>query len=149
MYNRRKRNFFALCLVLAGSLVSFPAYAEEGFVNEGPGVSATAEEEAFAQPEETEISLGTFKITGYCGCERCSGGNTLTYSGTRPQANHTISADLSQFPLGTRLSINGTVYTVEDKGSSVHGNILDIYYDTHEEALANGTYYAEVFLETE
>ena len=42
--------------------------------------------------------------------------------------------------------INGLVYTVEDEGSSVRGNVLDIYYDSHEEALANGVFEAEVFL---
>ena len=50
------------------------------------------------------------------------------------------------FPLGTRLKIDGIVYTVEDKGSSVKGNILDIFYSSHEDALAKGTYTAEVFL---
>ena len=34
---------------------------------------------------------------------------------------------------------------MEDKGSSVNGNILDIFYGSHEEALAKGTYTAEVF----
>ena len=63
-----------------------------------------------------------------------------------PTPNHTISADLDLFPLGTRLKIDGIVYTVEDKGSSVKGNILDIFYSSHEDALAKGTYTAEVFL---
>ena len=63
-----------------------------------------------------------------------------------PTPNHTISADLNYFPLGTKLKIDGTVYTVEDKGSFVNGNILDIYYGSHQEALAKGTYTTEVFL---
>lgn len=112
------------------------------YVNAGPGaVKKQAEPE---KPKET--SLGTFKITGYCSCERCSGGHGLTYSGTVPTPNHTVSADLSRFPLGTKLKTGGIVYTVEDMGSSVNGNILDIFYSTHEEALAKGTYTAEVFL---
>lgn len=115
--------------------------SEEEYVDAGPGARKKEE-----PPVSTETSLGRFTITGYCGCDKCSGGHGLTYSGTVPTPNHTISADLDQFPLGTRLKIDGTVYTVEDKGSSVKGNILDIFYGSHEEALAKGTYTAEVFL---
>lgn len=114
---------------------------EEGYVDAGPGAKKKEE-----PPVSAETSLGRFTITGYCGCEKCSNGHGLTYSGTIPTPNHTISADLDLFPLGTRLKIDGIVYTVEDKGSSVKGNILDIFYSSHEEALAKGTYTAEVFL---
>lgn len=116
---------------------------EEEYISQGPGVQKEEKEEA---PAPRETSLGRFTITGYCGCEQCSGGHSLTYSGTVPTPNHTISADLNYFPLGTKLKIDGTVYTVEDKGSFVNGNILDIYYGSHQEALAKGTYTAEVFL---
>ena len=116
---------------------------EEEYISQGPGVQKEEKEEA---PAPRETSLGRFTITGYCGCEQCSGGHSLTYSGTVPTPNHTISADLNYFPLGTKLKIDGTVYTVEDKGSFVNGNILDIYYGSHQEALAKGTYTAEAFL---
>lgn len=92
-----------------------------------------------------EILLGTFTTTGYCGCAKCSGGFTLTYSGTVPRAGHTISADLNVFPIGTRLMIDGVVYTVEDIGSDVSGQTLDIYYDSHEEAVAHGKQTQDVY----
>ena len=116
---------------------------EDEYIAQGPGAQKEEKEEA---PAPSETSLGRFTITGYCGCEQCSGGHNLTYSGAVPTPNHTISADLNYFPLGTKLKIDGIVYTVEDKGSSVNGNILDIFYGSHEEALAKGTYTAEVFL---
>ncbi len=90
-------------------------------------------------------SLGMFTTTGYCNCELCSGGSGLTYSGTVPQANHTIAADINLFPLGTKLMIDGIVYTVEDIGSDVGGNKIDIYYADHSEAVAHGTKTQEVF----
>lgn len=90
-------------------------------------------------------SLGNFTTTGYCNCGKCSGGHSLTYSGTVPKANHTISADLDRFPIGTKLMINGVVYTVEDMGSSVDGRWLDIYYDEHSQAVAHGMKTEEVF----
>lgn len=89
--------------------------------------------------------LGEFKATGYCNCQKCSGGHTKTYSGTIPKANHTLSADLNKFPIGTKLVINGITYTVEDKGSSVNGNKVDIYFATHAEALAFGTKTVDVY----
>lgn len=105
-----------------------------------------------SQKEETEAataacgeSYGIFRISGYCGCDRCCGGQTFTYSGVLPTASHTISADLDRFPLGTKLLIDGTVYTVEDMGGGVTGDRLDIYFDTHEEALDYGLRNVEVF----
>ncbi|MCC8026799.1 MAG: 3D domain-containing protein [Clostridium sp.] len=124
------------------SKLNLTSTSDDEYVNAGPG----AEKKAPEPVKPKEFSLGTFKITGYCNCEICSGGHNLTYSGTVPTPNHTVSADLSRYPLGTKLKVGGTVYTVEDMGSSVNGNTLDIFYSSHEEALAKGTYTAEVFL---
>ena len=102
----------------------------------------------FTPPPRTDprgTSLGMFRTTGYCNCDSCCPGSKLTYSGTVPQAGHTISADISLFPIGTRLMIDDIIYTVEDIGSSVVGNKLDIYYATHEEAEGHGVQEKEVF----
>lgn len=107
--------------------------------------SAPGSEEETENTGKQGASLGMHTTTGYCGCELCSGGHELTYSGTRPKANHTISADLEQYPIGTRLMIDGTIYTVEDMGSSVREKMIDIYYDSHEEAAAHGMQIQEVF----
>lgn len=127
-----------LCILL----FSVPAFA--GYTDElnGPGVQATepAEEEA-PEPE----SLGVFKTTAYCSCKKCSGGHNLTYAGTVPTINHTISADLNVFPLGTKLKINDIIYTVEDKGHGVTGNKLDIFFDSHKAALDYGVQNVEVY----
>ncbi len=92
-----------------------------------------------------DMSLGMFVTTGYCTCELCSGGFGLTYSGTVPKASHTISADISRFPIGTRLMIGDITYTVEDIGSNVVGDHIDIFYDNHEDAMAHGRQMLEVF----
>lgn len=89
--------------------------------------------------------LGQFTASGYCNCENCSGGHNLTYSGTVPKAEHTIAADLDHYPLGTKLLIDGVVYTVEDMGGGVSGNRLDIYFATHEEAVAYGLKTVDVY----
>jgi len=81
----------------------------------------------------------TYVLTAYCPCAYCCGtANKPTASGVMPTANHTLSADTSIFPLGTKLSINGMIYTVEDTGSAIHGNKFDVYFNTHQEALNFG-----------
>lgn len=109
----------------------------------GPGFTPKKEE----KPKQVPVSLGMFTVTGYCSCEICcpSSVSKLTYSGTEPQPDHTVSADIDIFPIGTRLMIDDIIYTVEDIGSNVTENKIDIFYATHEEALAHGTTTAEVF----
>ncbi len=115
--------------------------------------ASDSETEASASDSETETgksgrqgaSLGMHITTGYCTCELCCSGSGLTYSGTVPKANHTISADLELYPIGTRLMIDGIIYTVEDMGSSVQDHMIDIYYDNHEDAVAHGMKTQEVF----
>lgn len=116
-------------------------------VGSGQSVSSIEETEEVVNLEENTRgeSYGTFKTSAYCGCVKCSGNNNLTYSGTVPVANHTISADLDVFPIGTKLMIGDIIYTVEDMGSGVNGNHLDIYFDTHQQALDYGVKYVEVF----
>lgn len=99
-----------------------------------------------ATPVTGERSLGLFSVCGYCNCEKCGGGSGLTYSGTVPQANHTIAADLSILPLGSKVRIGNVIYTVEDIGSAIQGNIIDVYCDTHEIAVSLGLTKQEVFL---
>lgn len=96
--------------------------------------------------DNIEECLGTFTLTSYCPCAECCGSsNGLTASGVRATANHTIAAD-KKFPFGTKLMINGTIYTVEDHGGAVNGNHIDVFYNTHSEALQAGTRSATVYL---
>ena len=73
----------------------------------------------------------------------------MTYSGAPTKANHTVAADLKVLPLGTKIFIGDTVYTVEDIGSGVNGKMVDIYFSTMEEARAltrSGRVYSEVYV---
>ena len=89
--------------------------------------------------------IGTFTITAYCGCTKCSSGNNRTATGTIPAQGRTIAADTSVLPYGTQVVIGGAVYTVEDCGSGVRGNHIDIFFATHEQALAFGRRSMQVF----
>ena len=91
-------------------------------------------------PEESPYYLGEFQVTGYCSCTICCGEKEerLTKSETVPRASHTIAADPSVIPLGTRIVIDDVIYTVEDTGKAVKGMRLDIFFDSHEEAVRYG-----------
>ena len=106
---------------------------------------ALAAESPDAAPAPTP--LGIFTTTGYCPCESCSGRwGRLTSTGALACAGHTVAVDPQIIPYGTRLMINGVIYTAEDCGGGVNGNHIDIFYDTHEESRAHGIQAAEVFL---
>lgn len=100
-------------------------------------------------PLEGADYLGEFQVTGYCSCSLCCGEKEekLTKSETVPKAAHTIAADPSVIPLGTRIVIDGVSYVVEDTGKAIKGNRLDIYFDTHEEAVRYGRKEKYVYLE--
>ena len=86
--------------------------------------------------------LGNFTLTAYCNCAQCCGtAGNLTASGTVPAAGRTVA--MAGVPFGTQLLINGNVYTVEDLGTP-YGHV-DIFFNSHSEALAFGLQSAEVY----
>ena len=95
----------------------------------------------------TKESLGRFKLTAYCPCEECCGkSNGITASGTKAEAGRTIAVDPSVIPYGTKVEINGKEYVAEDTGSGVGKKHIDIFMDSHEDAVAFGVQYAEVYI---
>ena len=85
-----------------------------------------------------------FKVTAYCSCAKCCGKVTgRTASGTHAVAGQTVAAS-GQFAFGTKLNINGQEYTVEDRGGAIQGNRIDIYMNSHAEAVAWGVKYLPV-----
>ncbi len=109
-------------------------------------VTATVTEQRTEPTTAKNNSLGVFKLTAYCPCTICSGKwGDMTATGVRAKENHTIAVDPSVIPYGTEVIINGHTYRAEDNGVEVKGKIIDIYFDTHEEA-EYFRQYAEVFL---
>ena len=91
-----------------------------------------AEEEK--QPKSLEIIA-----TAYCPCVKCCGKTDgITATGTKATAGRTIAVDPSVIPYGTEVIINGHTYVAEDCGGAINGNDIDVYFDTHEEALQFG-----------
>lgn len=88
----------------------------------------------------------TVIATAYCPCERCCGkwADGITASGVKAKANRTIAVDKNIIPLGTSVIINDKIYVAEDTGSAIKGNKIDIYFDSHEQALEFGRQTIEI-----
>ena len=83
-------------------------------------------------------NIGQFDLSFYCPCEKCVGKKKIvrTASGTKPKANYTIAVDTRIIPLGSILYIEGFGYFIaQDTGSAIKGNRIDIFVDSHQQAL--------------
>lgn len=105
----------------------------------------------YADENGSYISLGEFELTAYCPCPICCGiysnmENPTTASGTRATQGRTIATDTKIIPFGSKVVINGKIYTAEDTGSAIKGNRIDIFYESHTEALYFGRQKAQVYL---
>lgn len=93
-------------------------------------------------------SLGEFVITHYCACEKCTvDGDGITASGTKAAAGRTIAVDPEVIPYGTTVIIDGRTYIAEDCGEAIKGRRIDIFMESHQEALEAGVKVAEVYVQ--
>ena len=106
----------------------------------------------FPLPLKAEtISLGTFKITHYCACVKCCGKNPshpaygITASGLKVKEGM-IAVDKKVIPLHSKVIIEDITYTATDTGGAIKGKRIDIYCDTHKEALEKGVKYSRVYI---
>lgn len=101
------------------------------------------EAETEDKPNSSGTYLGNFKLTAYCACSQCCGkSDGITASGTKATPGRTVA--MGGVPLGTKISINGKIYVVEDRGT-VYGHV-DIFFNSHSAALQFGKKYADVYL---
>lgn len=109
------------------------------------------------KPEEIEpIYLGNYRITAYCACKKCCGvwaenrpnGIVKGAMGVELTPGYSVASPLA---FGTKLYIEGYGdVVVQDRTASwvvdkYNGEIIDIYFDSHEEALNFGVRYADVY----
>ena len=87
---------------------------------------------------------GRYRMTHFCPCRKCNGRNAgRTASGAPMTVGRTVATG-REFPFGTRLLINGTIYTVEDRG--VPNGCVDILVGSHSEAYRRGVFRSEIFV---
>src|ERR1700730_14556215 len=108
-------------VITATSLLATPRYAQVVPPSDGQSVQAT--------------------VTGYATGGDGGAIGSMTASGITTHWG-TVAADWRLYPLGTRLQIEGfpnDVFTVEDSGSAVRGNVFDIWFPDLATAVAFGT----------
>ncbi len=107
-----------------------------------------AVEEPYIEEIDAEY-LGVYTITAYCSCEKCCGKYALNRpdgivygaSGKELEADVSVASPLD---FGTNIIIEGLgEYVVEDRTADwivdkYDGEIIDIYFENHEEALKFG-----------
>lgn len=87
---------------------------------------------------------GRHRITHYCSGRCCNGRNAgRTASGAPMQVGRTVATG-REYPFGTKLLINGQIYTVEDRG--VPNGCVDILTESHSEANRRGLFRSEIFV---
>ena len=95
-------------------------------------------------------SLGKVYVTAYCPCRECSGPHGhATASGKKAKEGRTVAVDAYDpiVPMGTKVVIDGHVYTVEDTGDlHKYGNEFDIFYEKHEDTGKWGRRKVEVYV---
>ena len=130
-----------LCVAIATLLLSVTMTIQTESVAEPISVTETTTETTTEPPTKTM----TVVATAYCPCVKCCGKNDgITASGVKARANHTVAVDKRVIPLGTEIIINGNTYVAEDTGGAIKGNRIDIYFDSHSEALKFGRQTIEI-----
>lgn len=110
-------------------------------------------QDAEAEPNKARIfpvreSLGIFVVTAYCPCEKCCGkwADRITASGYIIQTGDKFCAADPMIPFGKVLDIPGYgVVPVLDRGGKIRGTKLDVYFDSHKDALKWGKQELEIF----
>jgi 3D (Asp-Asp-Asp) domain-containing protein len=116
--------------------------------------SAVTDRPAEVESEKTDDSWRVIRmrVTAYCPCSKCCG----EYSDGITACNHHIqngdrfvAAD-KRYPFGTEMIIPGynasNPVEVKDRGGAIKNDKLDVFFNTHDEALAWGVQYLDVLV---
>ena len=94
-------------------------------------------------------------VTAYCPCEKCCGiwatkgvnrnGQRITASGHVIKPRDKFIAAPRKYPFGTIMDVPGYgLVPVLDRGGTIEGNKLDVFFPKHQEALNWGRQYLKV-----
>jgi 3D (Asp-Asp-Asp) domain-containing protein len=94
------------------------------------------------------------RVTAYCPCPKCCGKSSdgITACNHKIQDGETFAAADQKYPFGTEMIIpgynDGSPVEVLDRGGAIYGNRLDVYFDSHQQALDWGVRYLDVKIRT-
>ncbi len=86
------------------------------------------------------------EVTAYCGCKKCCGpracGITASGRSTVYNGGLFVAADTKLLPFETQLKIPGYAagqpVEVIDRGRAIKGHRIDVFFPTHDQAIAWG-----------
>ena len=115
---------------------------EENYNLEGTDVN-----EQNATAEQYGDSIGEYTIDYYCSCETCRAkASKVKATGTPVVEGQTIAVDPDEIPYGTKVIIDGHVFTAEDYDTAGKEKHISIYVNEHETAQKLNEKKAEVHL---
>lgn len=103
--------------------------------------------------EGIEPTVKTFNTSAYCACMSCCGKtNAITASGAKASAWYTVAAGKG-YKMGTVIYIpaladkpNGGWFVVQDRGGAISNSKLDVFMNSHSEALQYGRKNLEAYV---
>lgn len=127
----------------------FASEADTTAADVEPRIIWVYQEPAEAKPDESAATLETLAVTAsaYCPCVICCADSAdgITSTGTIATEGRTIAVDPSVIPYGTEVIFGGNKYIAEDCGGAIKGNRIDVFFDSHEDALQFGRQELNVF----
>lgn len=128
-------------------------HIEGNIVCESSQSTQVASKQIEVKAQASTPTTVNFLTTAYCPCEKCCGKTDgISASNKKCVANHTIAAG-NKYPLGTVMYIpelsntqSGGWYEVEDRGGAISNLRLDIFFNTHEEAIQYGVKNVEAYV---
>lgn len=145
---------FAIGFAVGCIVKNCPKDCDKAKITSSVPYDDTLKDKPIVEPTTTEpeVEWVEYIATAYCPCKKCCGiwatkrpldedGNPIVYGATDIVLKQgvSIAADTKIHPIGTMLEIEGLgTYIVQDRGSQITDNRLDIYFDNHDDALEFG-----------
>lgn len=127
-------------LILLVLIICFASVSTRAFEIQNPRVSPVS------RPQERRESVTSVRVvTGYSAKDSChypKNGGCLTASGKLAKVGYAACPRAWKF--GTKVEIAGTVYTCQDRLAKRYDSRIDIWMDSHEEAVVWGKKRLEV-----
>ena len=108
------------------------------------------EKPTLVNPSESLFIIEKFRVTAYCPCSLCCGkfADNVTSSGYVIRPGDRFIAAPPEYDFNTMMFVPGYAkdkpVMVRDRGGAIKGKKLDVYFDTHQEALNWGVKYLDI-----
>ena len=140
-------------ILLAAIICILSCIAAVGYANADSQMallSTAVIKAAEAVSQSGEWQTVQMRVTAYCPCQKCCGkySDGITACGHKIRPGDAFIAADKKYPFGTEMSIvgykNAKPVKVLDRGGAICGNRLDVFFESHEQALKWGVKYLDV-----